>query len=94
MSPVSRLKKTWSKVKTAKFDILEVRVSPQTLNELFFFGTIAVTQSFRESKDKDTTSKRQEETIRSARREVRNGEGAAGKSGRKPRLRWQQTSKS
>ena len=24
MSPVSRLKKTWSKVKTAKFDILEV----------------------------------------------------------------------
>lgn len=26
MSPVSRLKKTWSKVKTAKFDILEVNV--------------------------------------------------------------------
>lgn len=26
MSPVSRLKKTWSKVKTAKFDILEVRL--------------------------------------------------------------------
>lgn len=26
MSPVSRLKKTWSKVKTAKFDILEVSV--------------------------------------------------------------------
>lgn len=25
MSPVSRLKKTWAKVKTAKFDILEVR---------------------------------------------------------------------
>lgn len=24
MSPVSRLKKTWAKVKTAKFDILEV----------------------------------------------------------------------
>lgn len=24
MSPVSRLKKTWGKVKTAKFDILEV----------------------------------------------------------------------
>ncbi|MEQ2164768.1 hypothetical protein GOODEAATRI_010180, partial [Goodea atripinnis] len=24
MSPVSRLKKTWSKVKTAKFDILEI----------------------------------------------------------------------
>lgn len=26
MSPVSRLKKTWSKVKTAKFDILEVNL--------------------------------------------------------------------
>lgn len=25
MSPVSRLKKTWAKVKTAKFDVLEVR---------------------------------------------------------------------
>lgn len=24
MSPVSRLKKTWAKVKTAKFDVLEV----------------------------------------------------------------------
>lgn len=28
MSPVSRLKKTWSKVKTAKFDILEVSLKP------------------------------------------------------------------
>lgn len=27
MSPVSRLKKTWSKVKTAKFDILEVCIT-------------------------------------------------------------------
>lgn len=27
MSPVSRLKKTWAKVKTAKFDILEVRLT-------------------------------------------------------------------
>jgi len=27
MSPVSRLKKTWGKVKTAKFDILEVGFS-------------------------------------------------------------------
>lgn len=26
MTPVSRLKKTWAKVKTAKFDILEVRI--------------------------------------------------------------------
>lgn len=26
LSPVARLKKTWSKVKTAKFDVLEVRV--------------------------------------------------------------------
>lgn len=26
MSPVSRLKKTWAKVKTAKFDILEVGI--------------------------------------------------------------------
>ena len=24
LSPVARLKKTWSKVKTAKFDVLEV----------------------------------------------------------------------
>uniref|UniRef100_A0A3Q1HA15 Ras-GEF domain-containing protein n=1 Tax=Acanthochromis polyacanthus TaxID=80966 RepID=A0A3Q1HA15_9TELE len=30
MSPVSRLKKTWSKVKTAKFDILEVSFNPQS----------------------------------------------------------------
>lgn len=28
LSPVARLKKTWSKVKTAKFDVLEVRVQP------------------------------------------------------------------
>lgn len=27
LSPVARLKKTWSKVKTAKFDVLEVDVS-------------------------------------------------------------------
>lgn len=27
LSPVARLKKTWSKVKTAKFDVLEVGVS-------------------------------------------------------------------
>lgn len=27
LSPVARLKKTWSKVKTAKFDVLEVSTS-------------------------------------------------------------------
>jgi hypothetical protein len=27
LSPVARLKKTWSKVKTAKFDVLEVLVA-------------------------------------------------------------------
>lgn len=31
MSPVSRLKKTWSKVKTAKFDILEVSLYKRDL---------------------------------------------------------------
>lgn len=30
MSPVSRLKKTWSKVKTAKFDILEHQMDPSS----------------------------------------------------------------
>ncbi|KAM9463389.1 ras-GEF domain-containing family member 1B-A-like isoform 4-T6 [Salvelinus alpinus] len=30
MSPVSRLKKTWSKVKTAKFDILEHQMNPSS----------------------------------------------------------------
>ena len=37
MSPVSRLKKTWSKVKTAKFDILEV--SPPDRDSLFLSTT-------------------------------------------------------
>lgn len=32
MSPVSRLKKTWSKVKTAKFDILEVSLKKKNPN--------------------------------------------------------------
>lgn len=31
MSPVSRLKKTWAKVKTAKFDVLEVCVADVSL---------------------------------------------------------------
>lgn len=31
MSPVSRLKKTWGKAKTAKFFILEVKLSSQSV---------------------------------------------------------------
>lgn len=32
LSPVARLKKTWSKVKTAKFDVLEVGTPPALLD--------------------------------------------------------------
>jgi hypothetical protein len=35
LSPVARLKKTWSKVKTAKFDVLEVLVSDPPPSRLY-----------------------------------------------------------
>lgn len=35
MSPVSRLKKTWAKVKTAKFDVLEVCEADASLLTLY-----------------------------------------------------------
>lgn len=50
MSPVSRLKKTWSKVKTAKFDILEVSLtnSHKQFDPLleFFMGIYRVSLTF------------------------------------------------
>lgn len=39
MSPVSRLKKTWAKVKTAKFDILEVGISFYLFIYLFLINS-------------------------------------------------------
>lgn len=38
MSPVSRLKKTWAKVKTAKFDVLEVGEARLAVKEHFAPG--------------------------------------------------------
>lgn len=43
MSPVSRLKKTWAKVKTAKFDVLEVR-GVGALKVRFFCVSFALDQ--------------------------------------------------
>ncbi|KAF7649272.1 hypothetical protein LDENG_00144220 [Lucifuga dentata] len=52
MSPVSRLKKTWSKVKTAKFDMLERQMDPS--NNFYNYRTAlrAATQSVHSSRKK------------------------------------------